>query len=307
MLAAARDQSDIAFEHRWPALFNLGDYLCSPRHYFKFEPWRDEGGQPRRVTIVGGGAFNQLGQEAGSTGAGRVHIAWGIGRSVAYGNTDVADLGAARAFHSEFSTRDPDLAAQGASLVPCVSVMHELVDLPVGDETGLFLNGDRAVGDSRELRTIAAGKDLVFGTNAMAEHDFMAQLARTNRLITNSYHVAYWGLLSGRAVALIGYSSKFDSLLTLLGLTTKPLCYARGEIEDLKRAVAKSFDQAAFVRLPDHLTLKEDFRQLNRAFARRLVERGLVAAAEPCSSAETLQQRMVMLHERYKTVLQAPI
>lgn len=305
-ISALTDETDVAFEHRWPALFNLGDFLCSPRHYFRFRAARDPSGGPRRITIVGGGAFNELGRECRIRGDGSSRIAWGIGRSVPYGTSDDPDLPFALAAHCEFSTRDPDLASLGARLVPCVSVMHDLVDLPVGDETGLFLNQNPAAGGSAEFLTLAAEGKLVFGTNGMAEHDFTALFSRTARLVTNSYHAAYWGLLSGRDVAIIGYSSKFENLLALFGLRSEPQRYGRGNVEGLWSAVAATLARPQFVRLPDHRATTAAFREMNRGFAKRLVERGLLEEACPCSSAETLQQRMLLLQQRYATILRTP-
>lgn len=295
----------VNFQHRWPSIFNLGDFLCSPRHYFHFEAGQCDDRCASSVTIVGGGAYNQLGCEVATAGDGSKHIAWGVGRSIAYGTDEPAPLKSAFDFHSEFSTRDPDLASEGVPLVPCVSVMHELVDLPPGHMTGLFLNENPGVGASARNLPVGLG-DVAFGTNAMAEHDFIAMFARTSRLVTNSYHVAYWGLLSGREVAVIGYSSKFDNLLRLLGIDDAPLRYTRGDGEDLARAIARHTSKPAFLRIPNHLAIKDRFRQTNREFAQRLVERGLLSFAEPCSSGDTIQQRMQLFHQHYHTVLRDP-
>jgi polysaccharide pyruvyl transferase WcaK-like protein len=57
--------------------------------------------------------------------------------------------------------------------------------------------------------------DSMFITNQAPEKDFMKCLAQSSHIITSSYHGAYWGLLSGRTVTLMGYSFKFKSLLNI--------------------------------------------------------------------------------------------
>ena len=48
--------------------------------------------------------------------------------------------------------------------------------------------------------------------------NFVDIFQNNQHIITNSYHAAYWGLLSGHNVTLLGYSSKFTSLLKIFNL-----------------------------------------------------------------------------------------
>jgi hypothetical protein len=159
-------------------------------------------------------------------------------------------------------------------LVPCPSVFHPLCDTPVGTEDGIILNGGKPSGNNAlKFLEQMASEGLVVGTNYMHLQPFTESFAKTRRIVTNSYHVAYWGLLSGREISIVGYSSKFRSLAQLFDLSPQSIpIYRKGSdptslFEQARRAVP--------IALGNPVLYKERFRQMNLDFARELVSRCL--------------------------------
>jgi polysaccharide pyruvyl transferase WcaK-like protein len=108
---------------------------------------------------------------------------------------------------------------------------------------------------------------------------FMEAFATVRRLVTNSYHVAYWGLLSGRPVTLIGYSSKFTSLMRLLHLDPTALIpYTRGDGDALARAVAEALSAPSRLFLKNYASRRQEFCELNIRYSEALVRAGLFEA-----------------------------
>jgi hypothetical protein len=122
---------------------------------------------------------------------------------------------------------------------------------------------------------LASFEDCIVGTNAVSESDFRTLFAQTSHVITNSYHTTYWGLLSGRSVGTVGFSSKYDSLRAMFDLPVGPTKYDKGDGEALKRAIQQVIKDGAFNKLADPAGYKSRFRQMNDAYARRLVEAGV--------------------------------
>lgn len=73
------DLEKLAFIHHRTSIFNLGDYLSSPRHYFKITP--KMGSRP--TVVVGGGVYGNYQRFARAiTGidlAARTRVGWGGG------------------------------------------------------------------------------------------------------------------------------------------------------------------------------------------------------------------------------------
>jgi polysaccharide pyruvyl transferase WcaK-like protein len=115
-------------------------------------------------------------------------------------------------------------------------------------------------------------------TNALAPDEFMRSFGRAGTIVTNSYHAAYWGLLSGRKVHIIGYSSKFVNLAALFGFpATSIVSVDRGDGLALNRAIARCADRAALqLAAPDRV--KSQFRKHNLEFVRSLASIGVVAS-----------------------------
>jgi hypothetical protein len=267
-------QEGIRFLHKEPARPNLGDALCSPKNYFDFSA-------ERPALIVGGGAFNGLGVNEARHFTGGIRIAWGIGQSWRLEKpAEHLNLRAVRGIFAIATTRDPQFANEDVRLLPCVSVLHPVVDIPPGAEHGIFFNHDEAASGEGIDAIIRDEQESQFvAVNSAPEREFTAAFARAGELTTNSYHAAYWGLLSGRAVRLLGYSTKFPNLLSLLGLPVDAFTpYHRGDTASLADALKRSGSRPALV-LSDAASIKGRFRAMNHEFAASLAQLGINAVA----------------------------
>lgn len=277
------NETSISFVHSWPSTFNIGDYLSSPRHYFDFHCYSIEKSSIKKILILGGGAFNDFGNNIASLIESDRKIAWGIGRSIPYSERYAKITGPISTSFSFFGSRDRSLLAVNSTLVPCVSVMGDIVDIPPGAAFGIFLNQNPAVSGSAisdAFSLINADTDTIVGTNALSETEFRARFARTGRIITNSYHIAYWGLLSGRQVALIGYSSKFSSLFDLFQIPDNITLYERGDGAGLAAAITKAQSAQSFSCLSSPGETKMAFRQMNVNYAKKLVNESVFRKIE---------------------------
>jgi polysaccharide pyruvyl transferase WcaK-like protein len=140
------------------------------------------------------------------------------------------------------------------------------------------LNFDTRASGPAPLALLRAFEGCVVGSNASSERDFRALFAQTDRIVTNSYHTAFWGLASGRAVGMIGFSSKYDSIRSMFGLDADYQRYRKGDDAGLGNAIRQVLQSDRFVRVPDAAEVKEKFRKLNFDVAERLVERGIFEA-----------------------------
>ena len=127
----------VRFVHRNPNLFNIGDFLCSPRHYFTFS------GAPEGATVVGGGIFDPRKKIISKfdLNPGLCAI-WGAGFAQGTGEreTVVSDL-PFRAWSYRDIRYVPD-----HKFVPCVSCFHPVsCSAPGGGGTLVFLNDDPKV------------------------------------------------------------------------------------------------------------------------------------------------------------------
>lgn len=280
LLRRARRAPGIDFLYNQPETPNLGDILCTPKNYFEFQ-------SDRRVLVVGGGAFNGLGVRQARRVKADVRIAWGVGQSWRFG-TAPRGLNPRKVgkTYGLATTRDPLFAHQRIPLLPCVSVLHPIVDLPIGNGHGLFLNRDDVASGAGvvDLLDRYSGDTDVVASNALPAAEFSEAFAQTGAITTNSYHAAYWALLSGRAVRLIGYSTKFVNLLHLFGLPADSLTpYERGDTATLHAAIEAAFSKP-FVRSTDPDETKARFRDMNLAFADSLAKFGVRATPRPASS-----------------------
>ncbi len=258
---------------------NIGDLLCSPRHYFDFEAARD-------TVIVGGGASNSFFASRARRHRARLRVGWGIGQSWRFEDPPgfvkrtVSDL-KRRFCYDRVSTRDLSLATPKLALVPCVSVFHEIPGIPCGGDVGVFLNANKAVSgrvaaDTGALEA-AYQRPVLRAVNVGDVAAFADAFGRTGLLITNSYHAAYWGLLSGREVHVIGYSSKFVNLLALFGYgPERVIAVERGNVEELERAILSCHGRESLV-CADPPGTRDRFRSLNLDFARSLEGLGIRA------------------------------
>lgn len=272
--------------HHRTTVFNLGDYLSSPRHYFRYTP--TAAGRP--VAVVGGGVFGNYERLRMGTSVidmdNRIRVAWGVGLSNKNAGDDSSKLiEVARSF-DYITTRDPDNASDAMPFCPCASVMNSIAEMPVGTKTGILLNFDPRASGPNPLEMLASFKDMVVGTNAVSESDFRTLFGRTSHIVTNSYHTAYWGLMSGRSVAIVGFSSKYESIRAMFGLDPAIYRYKKGDGEGLGSAIATALADGKFVRLENGPDYREKFRDLNRQYAAKLVEAGVFAKIEPIVDGE---------------------
>lgn len=269
------DLTRLAFIHHTTTIFNLGDYLSSPRHYFRFTP--SSHGKP--IAIVGGGVFGsyrQLQRKVTSVDLDkRCKIGWGVGIS-AKGSDTISDKMISFSNEMDFNaTRDPDLATEKSPFCPCSSVFNAITEIPKGAEIGIILNYDpRASGDD-PLKLLSNYENKIVGTNAVSEADFRNIFARTGHLITNSYHTAIWGLISGRSVGIVGFSSKYANVMSMFGLPDSYVRYEKGNGVELRKAIDRILSENLFVRAPDYGDRLLEFRRINLNYARTLVDAGI--------------------------------
>ena len=269
----------ILFLRNRPDVFNLGDYLCTPAHYFDFDCKAYQSalflkGEKYKV-ILGGGAFNDLG--VGQDVQYDKTVAWGVGSSIH--GWDSLPTRADDLPYIAYGVRDPDAVSDPSKVLPCVTCLHPLLQLPIGDETNIFLNFNDLITDRslvKDKNLIPGGKCDVY-TNYLSELGFMKAFSKSRRIITNSYHVTYWSLLSGREVAIIGYSSKFRSLMKLVGLNPDSLIYYKAaNQDDLRNCFPEIIKNDQFHRLNNSDEIKSSFIETNLKFADKLKEIGFV-------------------------------
>lgn len=273
---------DIRFIHHSETQ-NIGDRLASPRHYFEFELSPTSG----KVAIFGGGVFNDLAISVAARECADHRVLWAVGRSISARGADPGiKFAEIQRLFDVSSTRDPDGALNGIQLVPCVSVMHSICEIPPGSGRAMFFNADvRASGSEfprlfRELRQLHP--DLIFATNEMAETEYSEAFSRSGFIITNSYHTAYWALLSGRSVAVVGYSSKFRNLLRLMDLDENAMVgYHRGDNKTFRDALQHALKHPRYLKLGNAAAVKAEFRAINRQFVASLVRNRIFSNVSP--------------------------
>ncbi|MBB3710873.1 hypothetical protein FHS00_000426 [Limimaricola variabilis] len=253
---------------------NIGDILCSPRHYFDFS---FEG--PGRVLVVGGGAIpDPLAADGGNEFAHR--LVWATGASRPFYPRPKDRIRAIQHRLREgasqrrwpdalVGSRDPDAA--GADALPCPSCFHEVCDTPRGAGIGVILNANpRVSGGGLPDWLGQEHPGLLLGSNAISEADLLAFFGATRRIVTNSYHMAYWSLLSGGEVAILGHSSKLASLLTLFGLDPQQIHrYPQADYRRMEAALRDALDRGPWLSLKVPAATREDFRARNMDFAAR--------------------------------------
>ena len=272
-------KENILFLRNRPRVFNLGDFLCTPLYYFDFFCNAYESAfllknKPYKV-ILGGGAFNDLGvslnlryEEA---------VAWGIGSSI-HGKASPPTNGDSLPYRL-YGLRDPDAVKDPEKLLPCVSCLHPIAALEPGTATTAFLNFDRNITDLNSIIEYADLRKHHVGifTNYLDELQFMRIFSKTKQVITNSYHISYWSLLSGRDVAIIGYSSKFRSLAQLTGITPDVITeYDLKNKGSLGPVIAAILALGRFANLKNYREVRENFIQKNIRFAKKCCEMGFI-------------------------------
>lgn len=294
---------DLLFIHNKPTVFNIGDFLCTPQHYFDFGMNKKNNKlrlkKLKYNCVIGGGAYKNHAESILDTITAKNVVTWAIGSS----ENGVIEQPKIDKFHT-FTTRDIAVARKyNVRFLPCVSVLSNIVDVKVGGKIGVFLNHDVNItkkSDLEEIKAYCEINDAVFGTNSFSQNEFIKLFSRTDRVITNSYHMAYWSLLSGRSVSILGYSSKFQSLIDMFEISNESMIKYDKKSKSLKSVFYEAFDSKTFYSLNDSENTKKYFRQLNIDFANELVDMGIV------SKASLIKQSKIdnlIRHVRYTTYM----
>lgn len=260
-------QNKINFEHKTHT-GNLGDLLCSPKYYFDFEP-----GEANRV--IGGGV--QTSYILGKQTTPPHSVLWGVGCT---GNVKKSEKARCRDVLA-WGIRDRLLVKDEKNFLPCVSVLHPMLDLPLptSERTLLYINADPRISTLatlKKIKEIASKNNVSLLTNRASEKKFVEHLATSTHIISTSYHGAYWGLLSGRSVTLIGYSFKFKSLLNIMGLESNYIRFSKGDQESFMNAINHALKNGDKLSLSEPDLLKRKFREKQHRFAGLLEQNGIM-------------------------------
>lgn len=273
--AELKEVGGVKYIHRHPKVFNIGDFLCSPRHYFSFSKPIDG------LIITGGGIYTDrdLGYLSSLGFPLRNMVLWGAGES----------LRQERAFESmnhgellDWGRRDLARVEDDTRFLPCVSCLLPFLDeRPAGEGTLLLLNADPEVTKpiiAKEIQALADSYGWRLLWNSCKPEELRRAYLATDKIISNSYHASYWGLLSGRHVKTLGYSSKFESLRYCLGLPEGfVMKHEKGSSEFLLSLLRSGSLKNDMAYLSDHKTKLKEFRKRNLDFAQRLVIRGAIS------------------------------
>ena len=266
--------ANIRFIHQKPKFGNIGDDLCSLKHYFNFKA-------KNRINIFGGGVedqfylkkINQLDLDISKS------ILWAVGQSIK--NPPQPHFISTLTFPF-WGLRDID-SVEHAHFLPCVSCLHPMLDLPqTNSNKFIFLNFDKKVTDKQGQKLIQDKfPEYHFLYNNCSIDTFIETFQKTSHIITNSFHGTYWGLLAGKTVTLIGYSSKFNSLYKMFNLDPKNILQvSRRNCAELLNAIEIASTGVYDQQLQDSIIFKRKFRELNMNFVTQLQASGLFDSIE---------------------------
>lgn len=292
----------LLFVFHKPKVFNIGDFLCTPQHYFDFGMQTFNNSNLLKNSefncIIGGGAYTRYAENlVGKINANKI-ASWGIGDS-----KDISEENYNVAIDKfiMFSTRDISLKNKNIRFVPCVSVFNSIVDIPAPDsgKLGILLNYDSDITSSKsidEVRRFCCDNNCIFGTNSLSQTKLKLLMAQVDKVITNSYHLAYWSLLSGREVCLLGYSSKFLELYKMFELKADKIYkYSRKQKDSIIDVVKSAYKADLFSKLYNPQDFKNEFRKININFANELQNIGIVR------NVKVIKQ--TIFSERYRDVM----
>ena len=208
---------------------NIGDYYCAPHHYFdqlqqSLDIFDYKSLNPtikqnfidtisQNSLIIGGGGllnrgsfdkqmhlFEKLSQKN------KKMVLWGLGHNEknpkAFGkvtkyNIDTQKFGLV-------GVRDYDMKEEW---VPCASCLHPILDTKseVINEIGLIfhkktLNNPKVLGKFMNYPSTS---------NTTSLEDIISFIAKTDTVVTDSYHAMYWSMLMNKKVVVFPNSSKF--------------------------------------------------------------------------------------------------
>lgn len=236
---------------------NVGDQMSGPGQYLwpsncQSAPIGPAYLERLNVAIVGGGQiFSKMGMTVASileqNPKARV-VAWGVGLPP-IGTRDRAVSEVAKAF-SAFGTRNYDRREE-FSFVPCASCLSPLFDQVSSPQHELVVYLHR-----RKAGPIDIPKGIPTLTNAMRPpKEVIDFIASGDVVVTSSYHGVYWAQLLGRRVICVPYNNKFGTF------QHKP---TMAEPNRWLSAIDASTRTEP---------LLNEYRNLNRAFAERALEK----------------------------------
>lgn len=208
---------------------NIGDYYCAPHHYFNQlkesldifdykslnpaikQSFIDSISQ-NSLVIGGGGLLNrgsfdkQMHLFEKLSQKNKKMVLWGLGHneknSKAFGkvtkyNIDTQKFGL-------IGVRDYDMKEEW---VPCASCLHSILDTKseVINEIGLIFHKKTL----NNPRVLAKFKDYPSTSNTTSLEDIISFIAKTETVVTDSYHAMYWSMLMNKKVVVFPNSSKF--------------------------------------------------------------------------------------------------
>lgn len=201
---------------------NAGDRYSSPLDYFSFDEHKVMIGDMRSppsgdfdLVIYGGGSIIA----SPDFRRGSKTVAWGVGhheRRKPWHDKMVEAHDRASEMCDRYFPRD---AIDGLACVPCASCMHPVFD--------------KAITPVHEVVRYSAARRVTVTEPAGSPHmtnedgtidEAVRFIASGRKVVTSSYHGAYWARLLGREVELVRWGSKFDYIPDHLGLAE---CRAR--------------------------------------------------------------------------------
>ncbi|MSU89091.1 hypothetical protein GE300_05545 [Rhodobacteraceae bacterium 2CG4] len=257
--------------------FNLGDELCSPFLYYRIHAAPACSGQ---VLVVGGGAFET--HQSALADEYHYRITWAVGNSASIDRGIKGFLSRRRRrrrieeqtfpIHETAFLSSRDLGTS-EEFVPCPSCHHPIAEVARGDRIGLVLNANPRVSGNVErifAEVKARHPDVLCLTNEASVQDLRALMQKTDRIITNSYHITYWSLLSGGKVRVLSYSSKLASVLDIFGVGDQTVRFEKGSATSLLKTVVAALEAPRWLAIDDSEGTRTRFRRLNAAFASRI-------------------------------------
>lgn len=253
-------------------LRNAGDFYCGPHHYFDqlkgkeldISGYKDSDQAVldhyhdlivnNSLIIGGGGLLNRPSFEKPIkmfehlAEKGKKTVLWGLGHN----EKDRSTFGKVTSYNVDTSkfglvgVRDYDM---GEEWVPCVSCLNPIMDtkLTVENEVGLIYH-KKTLKNKRILNNL---KDYPSTSNTTSIEEIITFIAKSDTIVTDSYHAMYWSMLLGKKVVALPNSSKFYSFKYKPTFST---------FENFKNDIKKAQSQSGIL---------EECREINLKFAEK--------------------------------------
>lgn len=162
------------------------------------------------VVVFGGGAIAPHSSEINTRFPQAIKIAWGIGHTT--GNKEIIKEGAHKKYQEGFSLYGTRDYKTGGEYTPCSSCLSNLFDYPRDPTEKVVVYGHAG---KMPLKDYAERHGLPYMDNTQHKEGLsgvVRHLSRGEKIITSSYHGAFWSSLLGRKVSMIPFGSKFYNL-----------------------------------------------------------------------------------------------